>query len=100
MTETVMPPDMVQALKPEYVAPMVGYLCHENCEPSGGLFELGGGWISKLRWQRSKGAMFQGSFTVDDVAKAYETIENFDDAEAPEGVNSAFGPIMENLAKM
>jgi NAD(P)-dependent dehydrogenase (short-subunit alcohol dehydrogenase family) len=101
MTETVMPPDMVEALKPEYVAPMVGYLCHENCDPTGGLFELGGGWISKLRWQRSKGAFFQGSFTVDDVAKAYETIENFDDdAEAPEGVNSAFGPIMENLAKM
>lgn len=101
MTETVMPPDMVAALKPEYVAPMVAYLCHEECEPTGSIFELGGGWISKLRWQRSKGAMFQGAFSVEDVAGAYETIEDFEnDPEFPEGVNSAFSPIMENLAKM
>src|SRR6185437_4236879 len=30
LTETVMPPDLVAALKPEYIAPLVLYLCHEE----------------------------------------------------------------------
>ncbi|HEX6386211.1 MAG TPA: SDR family oxidoreductase, partial [Anaerolineae bacterium] len=58
LTETVLPPDLVEALKPEYVAPLVAYLCHESCTETGGLFEVGAGWVSRLRWQRSKGAFF------------------------------------------
>lgn len=47
MTETVMPPELVAALKPEFVAPLVVYLCHEDTEETGGLFEVGAGWVSK-----------------------------------------------------
>jgi len=50
MTETVMKGEFLDALKPEYVVPLVGYLCHESCKENGGLFEVGGGFISKLRW--------------------------------------------------
>jgi NAD(P)-dependent dehydrogenase (short-subunit alcohol dehydrogenase family) len=32
MTETVMPPDLVNALKPDYVAPLVLVLGHESCK--------------------------------------------------------------------
>ena len=42
MTETIMPEDLVKALRPEYVAPFVAYLCHESCNSTGGVFELGG----------------------------------------------------------
>uniref|UniRef100_A0A672IV71 Peroxisomal multifunctional enzyme type 2 n=1 Tax=Salarias fasciatus TaxID=181472 RepID=A0A672IV71_SALFA len=55
LTETVMPPDVVAALKAEYVAPLVLWLCHEDCQENGGLFEVGAGWIGKLRWERTKG---------------------------------------------
>lgn len=40
LTETVFPEDLLQALKPEYVAPLVGYLAHESCEESGTVFEV------------------------------------------------------------
>lgn len=50
MTSTVMPPDLVNALKPEYIAPVVAYLCSEQNKDTGGLYEVGGGWVSKLRW--------------------------------------------------
>lgn len=33
--------DVVDALKPEYVAPLVLYLCHESCSETGGVFEVG-----------------------------------------------------------
>lgn len=41
--------DLVEALKPEYVSPLVLYLCHESCEENGSLFELGAGWIGKCK---------------------------------------------------
>ena len=47
MTETIMPPDFVKALKPEFVTPLVAFLCHESTEQTGGVFEVGAGWISK-----------------------------------------------------
>lgn len=50
MTETVMPKELVEALKPEYVAPLVAFLVHESCPESGSLFEVGAGYICKNRW--------------------------------------------------
>ena len=32
--------EMEKIVKPEYVAPIVAYLCHEDCEESGGVFEV------------------------------------------------------------
>lgn len=32
--------DLVESLKAEYVAPLVLWLCHEDCQESGGLFEV------------------------------------------------------------
>jgi hypothetical protein len=42
--------ELVAALKPEYVAPLVAYLCHEDTEETGGLFEVGAGWVSKCAY--------------------------------------------------
>lgn len=43
------PVDLVEALKPEYVSPLVLYLCHDSCEENGSLFEIGAGWIGKRK---------------------------------------------------
>ncbi len=49
-----MPPELVEQLKPEYIVPLVAFLCHEKTEETGGLFEVGAGWVAKLRWNRLK----------------------------------------------
>lgn len=49
LTQQVMPQDLVDALKPEFVAPLVLYLCHESCTDTAGVFEAAAGWIGKLR---------------------------------------------------
>jgi len=99
MTETVLPPDLVKALKPEYVAPLVVYLCHDSCEANGDLFELGAGWVSKLRWQRTKGATFPLSdqFTPEAVKTKWSTVTDFKDGTYPSSANDAFAPIMDNI---
>jgi len=50
MTETVMPKELTEALKPDYVAPLVALLCHESCPENGSLYEVGAGYIGKQRW--------------------------------------------------
>jgi NAD(P)-dependent dehydrogenase (short-subunit alcohol dehydrogenase family) len=50
MTETVMPKEVLENLDPKYIIPLVAYLAHENCKENGGLFEVAGGFVAKLRW--------------------------------------------------
>jgi 3-hydroxyacyl-CoA dehydrogenase/3a,7a,12a-trihydroxy-5b-cholest-24-enoyl-CoA hydratase len=46
LTETILPPEMVAALRPDYVAPLVAYLCHESNRETGQVFEAGAGWFA------------------------------------------------------
>ena len=60
LTQGILPPDVMEALKPEYVAPYVVYLCHESCPETGGVFQIAGGWGAQLRWQEAAGAVLFG----------------------------------------
>jgi 3-hydroxyacyl-CoA dehydrogenase/3a,7a,12a-trihydroxy-5b-cholest-24-enoyl-CoA hydratase len=55
MLSSILPPDVCKHFRPEAVSALVLALCHETCLESGGAYELGAGWYSKLRWQRTKG---------------------------------------------
>jgi NAD(P)-dependent dehydrogenase (short-subunit alcohol dehydrogenase family) len=71
MTATVMPPDMVEKLKPEYVSPIVVYICSEECTDSGVIFTAGAGYFARA-------VMVEGpGITLD--AKKGITIENIRD---------------------
>jgi len=91
MLETVLPKDVMSKLKPSTVAKLVTYLCNEHCQPSGGVFEVGGHWIAKLRWQRSQGVQFASDFKPEDIAAKYDTIADFSEgAEYPEDSSGSF----------
>lgn len=80
ITETVMPKEVLAALKPEFVAPVVAYLCHESCQETGGLFELGAGYCAKLRVERAEGVLLRvedDSFTPEAVAAAFPKAFDF-----------------------
>ena len=47
LTEDVMPPDMFEKLKPDYVAGIVAYLCSEACGESGAVFNAAAGYYSR-----------------------------------------------------
>lgn len=59
LTEDILPPEIFEALKPEYVVPVVLWLCHDECQENGGVFEAGGGYMTKIRWQRTDGAVLR-----------------------------------------
>lgn len=103
MTRSIMPEEMVQAFKPEQVAPLVVALCSDQVpKPStGGLFEVGSGWHARTRWQRSGGHGFPVDIklTPEAVVKVWSSIINFDDGRAdhPEDSQDSLKSIMDNM---
>lgn len=103
MTKTVLPEDIVEALKPDYVAPLVLWLCHESCEENGGLFEVGGGWIGKLRWEQTLGAVVRQRnqpVTPEAVRDKWEKICDFSNASKPQTIQESTGRVIEILHKI
>lgn len=93
MTETVLTADLLKELQPAYVAPIVTYLASEGCQVTGGCYEVGGGWYSKVRLQRSKGMSLSPS--AESIATNLEGISHFDDeATYPTSPADAFQAIM------
>ncbi|KAF7312325.1 Peroxisomal hydratase-dehydrogenase-epimerase [Mycena indigotica] len=92
MTQTIWTPEMVQTFKPDYIAPLVGYLTSEdNTETTGSLFEVLGGWAAQTRWQRSGGYSFptKAPFTPEDVKAKWAQITDFNDGRATHPTTTA-----------
>ncbi|NXP85428.1 DHB4 enzyme, partial [Passerina amoena] len=103
LTQTVMPQDLVDAFKPEYVAPLVVWLCHESCAENGSLFEVGAGWIGKLRWERSLGAIVRGKnqpMTPEAVRDKWEKVCDFDNASKPRTIQESISVLSDALSQI
>ena len=99
LTETVLPKNMTDALKPEYVSGLVAYLCHESTEETGGLFEVGGGLFAKLRWERTEGKLFKlgRPITPEQIKNNWKAVTDFSKSTHPTNINESMGPILGNL---
>ena len=100
MTRTILPEELVQAFKPEYIAPVVLALCSDKVpNPTGGLYEVGSGWVGQTRWQRTGGHGFPVDvpLTPEAVVKNWAPIVPFDGrADRPAKTQDSIGKIMAN----
>ncbi|MEB3033043.1 SDR family oxidoreductase [[Mycobacterium] nativiensis] len=82
MTEDILPPEVLEKLKPEYVAPVVAYLCTEEIAETGSVFIAGGGKVQRAALFENVGANFDGPPSVDDVAAQWSTIADLSAAKS------------------
>ena len=66
---------------PELVAPMVGWLAHEDCAVSGEIYAAVAGRMAEMYIGESKG-VFQPDWTIDDVSVQIDAIRDKTDAKA------------------
>jgi len=102
MTKTVIPANIVEAWKPEYVAPIIAFLAHEDVPCSGSVFEAGGGYFAQVRMERSAGVFLDldKGFTVEDIQSNFDKITSMTDSVDPEGPDAGNPQLEQILARL
>jgi 3-hydroxyacyl-CoA dehydrogenase/3a,7a,12a-trihydroxy-5b-cholest-24-enoyl-CoA hydratase len=98
LTSAAMPLEMAAALKPQFVTPLVLYLSSEGCQEAGQLFEVGGGCVARLRWERSRIVSFdpRAGFSSEDLAAEWAALKEFPGDDHPSTVSDSMAPIARN----
>ena len=58
MTESLLPPDMAQWMKPELVSPAVAWMCSEGCDANGEIFAATAGGYARVQYFVTEGVQF------------------------------------------
>jgi len=79
LTEDVTPPEFFAKMKPEYVSPLVLYLCSEKCPVSGHIYNAGMGFYNRAAVVTGPGAVLGNDDripTVEDIQKSLGQISS------------------------
>ena len=97
LTEDIMPPDIFNKAQPEYVVPMTLYLCSDECDVTGRIYNVGMGYFNRAAVVTGPGAVLgQGDDipTVDDVKAGIAGISTLDGAKEYFQLNDQVGDVM------
>ncbi len=64
---------LAEKLDPALVSPLVTYLAHESCEPTGRVFSVGGGRVAEVFIAETPG-FYKPDLTAEDVAGNWAAI--------------------------
>jgi NAD(P)-dependent dehydrogenase (short-subunit alcohol dehydrogenase family)/acyl dehydratase len=98
LTEDVLPPDMFEKLRSEFVAPLVLYLCSERCEENGMIFNAGMGYFNRAAIVTGPGAVVGDGKkppTVEEIHKHWDVINDVSGAQEFPNATAAFGPMLD-----
>ncbi|KAL7745770.1 hypothetical protein ACLKA6_009966 [Drosophila palustris] len=104
MTEGILPDILFNELKPNLIAPVVVYLCHESCTDNGAYIESAAGWATKVHTVRGKGAVLrpslEDSVTLEYVQNAWNQVTDMSKARHWNSNTEASASLMEVLEKL
>ena len=101
LTESVLPKELFDSLKPELISPLVLWLCHESCRESDGLFEFRRRRITKLRWERTQGHPFRHTAELhpEQIANQWSKICDFTESTHPNEVTASMASLLEHMTQ-
>ncbi len=98
LTEDILPPDLFERLRPEFVAPIVLYLCSEQCPISGSIYNAGMGYFSRAAVVSGPGTVVGDGKEIpspEAVAANIDKIKSLAGAEEFANATAAFGPMID-----
>jgi len=98
LTEDVLPPDLFEKLTPEFVAPLMLYLCSEQCPVNGAIYNAGMGYFNRVAFLTGPGGVIGDGKEVptpEAVAANMEDIKSLEGAEEFPNATAAFGPMLD-----
>lgn len=99
LTATVMPPQVVEMLKPEFVSPIAAYAVSEACQDSGQIFVAGAGYFSRAAIVEGPGVFFDdaAAVTPDDIAAKWADIVKLEGAVEFDSATAQTGHSLSHL---
>ena len=92
LTEDIMPPEIFDKMKPEFVSPMVLYLASEQCQESGAVFNAGMGYYNRAAFMTGPG-MQMGDVnnypTPEQIKDNWDKINTLENAQELTDANAA-----------
>jgi NAD(P)-dependent dehydrogenase (short-subunit alcohol dehydrogenase family)/acyl dehydratase/putative sterol carrier protein len=101
LTKDILPPDLLEKMKPEFVAPLVLYLCSEQCPVSGAIYNAGMGYYNRVAIATGPGSVVgdgKEAPTPEDVAANLDKIKSLEGAEEYPNATAAFSPMLDALS--
>jgi NAD(P)-dependent dehydrogenase (short-subunit alcohol dehydrogenase family)/uncharacterized OB-fold protein/putative sterol carrier protein len=98
LTEDVLPPDLLEKLKPEFITPMVVYLSSSQCQETGMIYNAGMGYFNRAAVVTGPGAVIgDGSRvpTLEEIHQQWEAINDMAGAREYANATAAFGPMLD-----
>src|ERR1700741_340870 len=81
MTQDILPPEVFEKLTPEYVAPVVAYLCSEELPDTDSVYIVGGGKVQRTALFQNEGITFSNVPWGDEVAAKLKEIDDLSTAK-------------------
>ncbi len=95
MTETIMPPNILEKLLPEFVSPLVAYLCSEDLQDTGQTYAVGGGYFSRVAVVEGAGVYIKpDGLTIESIAEQWKQINDLSKAQPYNTAMEAAGAVM------
>jgi NAD(P)-dependent dehydrogenase (short-subunit alcohol dehydrogenase family)/acyl dehydratase/putative sterol carrier protein len=97
LTEDVMPPEIFEKARPEFVVPMTLYLCSEECPVSGNIYNAGMGFFNRAAVVTGPGAVIADGDkvpSVEAVAAALDRIADLKGGKEYDQLNAQFADVM------
>ena len=97
----IIPPELLDKMKPEFVAPLVLYLASEGCPVTGRIYNAGVGYYGRAAVMTSPGTVIGDGKkvpTVEEVGAAWEKIQSLQGAKELGQLNDLMGDMLNAFA--